>query len=214
MASILKRAFRRLWYGKPIIVVSGLPRSGTSMAMKMLQAAGFELVLDGVRTADDDNPKGYFELERVKDLAEETDKSWLKATRGKAIKIVSSLLTELPPDNSYKIIFMRRNLDEVLASQSKMLKNRNESSGTTDDELREMYKSHLDKISFMIRFRDHFEAIDIPYRQVIRDPLEQATRINEFLGGCYDVEKMAAVVDNSLYRNRAKNDKVGTDSTG
>jgi hypothetical protein len=204
MAGIVKTVLQRLRYGKPVIVVSGLPRSGTSMAMKMLDAAGLELVVDGVRTADEDNPKGYFELERVKDLGSETEKSWLKEARGKVVKIVSSLLTEVPAENHYKIIFMRRDLDEVLASQSKMLVRRDETSETSDEALREMYTSHLEKISFLIRFRDYLEAIYIPYSEVIENPLEQAKRINQFLGGHYDVEKMAAVVDRKLYRNRAK----------
>jgi hypothetical protein len=174
------------------------------MAMKMLDAAGLEMVMDGLRTADEDNPKGYFELERVKDLGSETDKSWLKQARGKVVKIVSSLLTEVPANNRYKIIFMRRDLDEVLASQAKMLIRRGETSETSDEALREMYTSHLEKISFQIRFRDYLEAIYVPYREVIENPLEQAKRINQFLGGHYDVEKMAAVVDSKLYRNRAK----------
>jgi hypothetical protein len=204
MAGIVKAALQRLRYGKPIIVVSGLPRSGTSMAMKMLDAAGLELMVDGIRTADDDNPKGYFELEQVKDLGNETDKSWLKQARGKVIKIVSSLLTEVPASNRYKIIFMRRELDEVLASQAKMLVRRGETSETSDEALREMYTSHLEKITFMIRFRDYLEAIYVPYREVIENPLAQAKRINQFLGGHYDVEKMAVVVDSKLYRNRAQ----------
>lgn len=204
MAGIVKAALQRLRYGKPIIVVSGLPRSGTSMAMKMLDAAGLELVIDGVRTADEDNPKGYFELERVKELGNEIDKSWLKHARGKVVKIVSSLLTEVPASNRYKIIFMRRDLDEVLASQAKMLVRRGETSETSDDALREMYTSHLEKITFMLRFRDYFDAIYVPYREVIKNPLAQAKRINQFLGGHYDVEKMAAVVDSKLYRNRAE----------
>jgi hypothetical protein len=204
MAGIVKAALQRLRYGKPVIVVSGLPRSGTSMAMKMLDAAGLEMVIDGVRTADEDNPKGYFELERVKDLGNETDKSWLKQARGKVVKIVSSLLTEVPASNRYKVIFMRRDLDEVLASQAKMLVRRGETSETSDESLREMYTSHLEKITFQIRFRDYLEAIYVPYREVIENPLEQAKRINQFLGGHYDVERMAAVVDSKLYRNRAK----------
>ena len=91
MASILSRIVRRLKYGRPVVIVSGLPRSGTSMAMKMLEAGGMELVVDNIRTADEDNPKGYYEDERVKDLAEMKDKEWLDGARGKVIKVVSSL---------------------------------------------------------------------------------------------------------------------------
>lgn len=203
MSSKLMKLYRRLRYGSPIIVVSGLPRSGTSMAMKMLDAAGIKMVMDGVREADEDNPKGYFELERVKDLADDDDKSWLRQARGKAVKIVSSLLTSLPPCHNYKVIFMRRNLEEVLASQTKMLERRGETSEVSDDALRDMYAKHLEKILFLLRYRAYFEFIDVPYSDVVANPLEQASRINEFLGGTFDLEEMAAAVDKNLYRNRA-----------
>src|SRR5688572_29274329 len=97
---------RRWRYGQPIVVVSGLPRSGTSMAMKMLEAGGLVVVTDNVRTADDDNPRGYYEDERVKDLARDANRTWLRDARGKAIKIISFLLKDLPPDNNYKVLFM------------------------------------------------------------------------------------------------------------
>ena len=105
----------------PIIVVSGLPRSGTSMMMGMLEAGGLELVVDGIRAADEDNPRGYYELERVKDLAKAEDKSWLITLQGKGVKVISLLLQHLPEAYNYKIIFMRRSIAEVLDSQSKML---------------------------------------------------------------------------------------------
>ena len=117
---------RRLRYGPPIVVVSGLPRSGTSMAMKMLEAGGLAVVTDNVRAADDDNPRGYYEDERVKDLARDANRAWLRDARGKAIKIISFLLKDLPPDNNYKVLFMERDLGEVLASQQKMLDHRGE----------------------------------------------------------------------------------------
>ncbi len=194
---------KRLRYGDPIVIISGLPRSGTSMAMKMLDAGGLELVLDGIRTADEDNPKGYFEDERVKDLGEMRDKSWLKDVRGKAIKIVSSLLPHLPETNTYKIVFMRRDISEVLASQAKMLVRRGETNESNDDDMRRMYENHLEKVEFQIGFRPHLEAIFVHYRDVLDDPRTQAERINEFLGCTLDVDKMAGVVDKSLYRNRA-----------
>lgn len=203
MSSQLKQWYRRLRYGKPIIVVSGLPRSGTSMAMKMLEAAEVPLVIDGVREADEDNPKGYFELEKVKDLQDADDRTWLVSARGKAIKIVSSLLSSLPANNNYKIIFMKRALDEVLASQAKMLERRGESSETSDEAMRELYTAHLEKTRFLLRFREQFDWIEVPYAGVIENAEVQARRINQFLGGCLDTEKMAAVVDSRLYRNRA-----------
>ncbi len=141
MGSILGGLMRRLKYGKPIVLVSGLPRSGTSMAMKMLSAGGMETIVDNIRTADEDNPKGYFEDERVKELAEMDDTTWIRAARGKVIKVVSSLLQYLPKDNSYKVIFMRRNLHEVLASQAKMLERRGEENTADDDDMLRMYRS-------------------------------------------------------------------------
>jgi len=161
MTSMLWNLAQNMKYGKPVVIVSGLPRSGTSMAMKMLEAGGMELVVDNIRTADEDNPKGYYEDERVKDLAETEDKPWLREARGKVIKVVSSLLNHLPDDNRYKVVFMRRNLYEVLASQTKMLVRRDESSHTEDEELLEMYKAHLGKVEFhggLCRRRSRCEA--------------------------------------------------------
>jgi len=206
MASKLRDLLRRLKYGRPVVIVSGLPRSGTSMAMKMLEAGGMELVVDNVRTADVDNPKGYYEDERVKNLAEMEDTSWFRAARGKVIKVVSSLLNYLPTDNAYKVIFMRRNLHEVLASQAKMLERRGEKSQTEDQELLAMYEAHLDKVEFQLRFRPHFEALYVNYADVVSDPLSQARLMAGFVGGGLDVSKMAAAVDGSLYRNRATAD--------
>jgi hypothetical protein len=202
MFSILHSLTRRLKYGRPVVIVSGLPRSGTSMAMKMLEAGGMELVVDNIRTADEDNPKGYYEDERVKDLAEMEEKAWLRDARGKVIKVVSSLLNYLPSTNSYKVVFMLRNLHEVLASQTKMLDRRNEDSHTEDEELLAMYESHLEKVQFQLRFRSNFEALYVDYASVVAEPAREAQRIAEFVGGGLDAKRMAGAVDGSLYRNR------------
>src|SRR3990172_6980314 len=121
MLEALRRKLTRKSRGEPIVVVSGLPRSGTSMMMRMLEGGGVPILADGERTADIDNPKGYFELERIKDLETETDKSYLRAARGKAVKVISFLIKDLPDENDYRIVFMRRDLGEVLASQQKMI---------------------------------------------------------------------------------------------
>lgn len=202
MTSSFRRLYRRLRYGEPIIVVSGLPRSGTSMTMKMLQAGGVGLLTDSLRTADEDNPKGYFELERVKELEKETDKSYLKEARGKAIKVISFLLKDLPGANNYKVLFMNRNLDEVLASQAKMLARRGEASSTDDDKMKELWESHLWKVRYQLAHQPHFEAIEVSYKEVIENPRGEAQRIARFIGGALDVEKMAGAVDDQLYRNR------------
>lgn len=203
MASSIQRFYRNIRYGEPIIVVSGLPRSGTSMTMKMLEAGGVAIVTDEIRSADEDNPKGYFELERVKDLEKDADKSWLAEARGKAVKIISFLLKDLPKDNNYKVLFMNRHIDEVLASQAKMLTRRGETSETSDGKMRELYENHLWKVRYLIKNQPYLETLNINYKDVLENPGAQAKRIAEFTGLDLDVNKMAGVVDGELYRNRA-----------
>lgn len=200
----MKRLFRRLRYGEPVIVVSGLPRSGTSMAMQMLAAAGIPVVTDGVREAGIDNPKGYYEDQRVMDLhKEDQDGGWLRDARGKAIKIISFLLKDLPETNNYKVIFMKRALPEVLASQKKMLERREEENETPDDRMLELWEDHLWKARYLLKHRDQFDLLEINYPDVIADAEKEARRIKEFLGLPLDVSKMASAVDDKLYRNRA-----------
>ncbi|MGH9339928.1 MAG: sulfotransferase [Acidobacteriota bacterium] len=199
-------SFRRLFPAKrrlePIIVVSGLPRSGTSMLMKMLEAGGMEIFSDGLRQSDEDNPKGYFEFERIKNLHKEKDKSWLAETRGKAVKIISDLLTELPGEHRYKIIFMHRDLDEVIASQNKMLTRRGESLAQDDQKIRELFSSHLRRVGVWLRKQSNIEVVDLHYREILDDPLAQAQLMRRFLDLSLDAEKMAQAVDSTLYRNR------------
>jgi hypothetical protein len=199
---VLKKLLRKLKYGDPVIVVSGLPRSGTSMMMKMLEAAGLPILTDQVRKADDDNPKGYYEYERVKDLEKETDKSYVRQARGKVLKVISFLLKDLPPDNYYRVIFMLRDVDEVLASQNKMLHNRGESNEVEDAKMREVYHKHLVKVRRLVGGLPNFEMLELDHKAALADPLDCAERVSRFLGGRYDVEAMAGVVDESLYRNR------------
>jgi len=199
----LARSYRRLRYGQPIVVVSGLPRSGTSMIMKMLEAGGLAVVTDGLRTADEDNPKGYYEVERVKDLGQEAEKGWLSEARGKAIKVISYLLKSLPPTLNYKVVFIRRDLDEVLASQRKMLARRGETEDTAPERMRALFEDDLWRAGYQIKRRPEFESIEVHYSAVLARPLEEAGRIAAFLGGGLDVEAMAAAVDPQLYRNRA-----------
>jgi hypothetical protein len=200
----LQRFLLKRKLGPPVVVVSGLPRSGTSMLMNMLSAGGLELVTDRVRTADEDNPKGYFEDERVKALAETPDKTWLRDARGKVVKIISFLLKELPDDCYYQVIFMRRDLGEVVASQNKMLDRRGETGGGTDDQkMMELYRGHLRKVDVLLEDRPNFERLDVEYREVLDDPRGHAKRIVRFLGSRLDVERMVQAVDPRLYRNRA-----------
>lgn len=202
MASQIATFVRRLRYGKPVVVVSGLPRSGTSMTMKMLEAGGLELVTDGIRTADEDNPKGYFELERVKNLHQEADRSWLRDARGRGLKVISFLLDKLPPTNNYRVLFMHRNLDEVLASQAKMLDRRGETTDTDDDRMKELWDQHLFRTKLLLRREPRFETLHLRYTDVLQAPEEAATTIRDFLGIDLEVRRMVEVVDPNLYRNR------------
>lgn len=203
MANPLSSFLRRFTVGEPIVVVSGLPRSGTSMAMKMLEAGGMKVVTDGKRSADGDNPKGYYEDERVMDLGKTKNRSWLRESRGRAIKIISFLLKDLPESNDYKIIFMRREMSEVLASQQKMLDNREEQTATEDQAMAEMYAEHLQHTRFMLGYRKHFETLYVDYRAALDDPETVVAEIANFVGGDLDRRAMAEVVDPELYRNRA-----------
>lgn len=193
-------------YGRPIVVVSGLPRSGTSMAMKMLQAGGLEVMTDGLRQADASNPKGYFELEAVKQLDKNGDTAWLKGARGKAVKIISFLLTWLPEEHDYRVVFMQRDLHEVLASQNTMLIENAERPGTPeeDEQMRQHYEAHLSKVHRFLASRRCFSVLRVDYRTVLERPRDEAQRIDEFLGGGLDVERMAEVSDPTLYRHRAR----------
>lgn len=195
--------FKRLKYKQPVIVVSGLPRSGTSMLMRMLESGGLSVWTDSLRAADDDNPKGYFELERVKTLDKGGDKIWVREARGKVFKVISFLLKDLPPDNFYKVIFIRRDLDEVLASQNKMLVNRGESTDATSDEkMKQNYETHLRKTQYFLKNEKNFDVLYVDHRAIVQDGPSQARLINEFLGGVLNEKAMAQAVDPSLYRNR------------
>jgi LPS sulfotransferase NodH len=186
---------------QPIVVVSGLPRSGTSMMMKMLQAGGLELVTDSIRNADDDNPNGYFEFERVKQMSA-GDRTWLDGAMGKVVKVISALLEYLPSDCSYKIIFMEREIKEVLASQKKMLDHRKETSTISDEEMAEQYRAHLKAVKPWLARQPHMEVLYVGYNSMITDPEPLCLRVIEFLGLPLDLPKMLAVPNAQLYRNR------------
>ncbi len=203
MFGFLRKAYLRKKLGPPVVIVSGLPRSGTSMMMKMLTAAGLEIVTDNVRTADPDNPKGYFEYERVKELDKGGDKGWLREHKGKVLKIISFLLKDLPDDCFYQVIFMRRDLEEVIASQNKMLDRRGEPRDEAGDEkMIQLYRNHLRKVELILEQRPNVGLLDVSYRQVIDEPQEQAVRVAKFLGLKVEPDRVASAVDRRLYRNR------------
>jgi hypothetical protein len=185
-----------------IVIVSGLPRSGTSMMMSMLDAAGIPPVIDGVRKADDDNPKGYYEFERVKKIKE--DKAWLDDAKGKAVKMISQLLLDLPDTHKYKVLFMRRSIDEILASQKQMMVRRGtwKEGGPTDAEMRKLLLAHVEQVLSQIATRKNFELTVVDYNELLRDAPAGIRLVNRFLGGQLNTDAMAKVVDQALYRQR------------
>ncbi len=186
-----------------IIIVSGLPRSGTSMMMKMLAAAKIEVFTDNFRVADEDNPEGYFEFERVKKL-KHGDFEWLPQAKGKAVKVISALLEFLPPQFKYRVVFMQRRMDEILASQRKMLANRGEAVGSVGDgTMAELYQKHLDTVKRWLSRQPNFRVLAVEYNRLLTDPAEDLVRLSQFLNRPVDLEQMQAVIDTSLYRQRS-----------
>ena len=199
--SFLKKLFKPK--KQPITIVSGLPRSGTSMMMKMLETGGIPPLTDKLREADDDNPKGYYEFERVKKM-DKGDLAWLPDAEGKAVKIISALLKYLPSDYEYNIIFIRRHIDEILASQRKMLVNRGEGTDKLNDaEMADLFSKHVRMTEKWIADQPNVNVLYIHYSDILSNPQPQAEKVNAFLGGKLDVEQMTAVVDPTLYRNKA-----------
>ena len=184
-----------------ITVVSGLPRSGTSMLMKMLAAGGLEPLTDGLRSADADNPGGYYEFEKVKQLDNEA--GWLAAAMGKTVKVISQLLDKLPVDKQYKIVFALRDMDEILASQRAMLKRRGRADdGVPDAEIAAVFNRHLQEVREWLAGQGHMEVLYVDYAAILQAPLVESQRIVDFLALPLDVPQMAGVVDESLYRQR------------
>lgn len=185
-----------------IIVVSGLPRSGTSMMMKMLEAGGLPILTDNLREADANNPKGYYEFERVKELPN-GDHGWVPEAGGKVVKIVTGLIMHLPSDARYKVIFMQRAMKEVLSSQKKMLGRLGKEDDKVEDEkMKKIYQEHLKQVNAWIAKQPNIEVLYVNYNTMLGSPLESLQKIREFLGGDMDVNVMAAVVDKELYRER------------
>ncbi len=169
--------------------------------MKMLEAGGLEVVIDGIREADSDNPKGYYEFERVKQLDKE-DTDWVEQAHGKVVKVISALLEHLPPGYSYRVLFMNRQMAEVLASQRKMLERRGEESQISDEKLAELLGKHVLKTKSWLAAQPNFSVLDVDYNAMLADPSPFVPEINRFLGGMLNETAMMAVVDPNLYRNR------------
>jgi hypothetical protein len=184
-----------------LTIVSGLPRSGTSLMMKMLEAGGLPVLVDNVREADVDNPRGYYEFEPVKAL--KSDASWVGPARGKAVKMVYLLLLDLPAGHEYRVLFMRRNLDEILASQKAMLDRLGKASPLDDTKMAALFRDGLARFDAWVGGRPNFQVLDVSYNAMVSDPAPLAREVDRFLGGGLDLDAMTRVVDPSLYRNRA-----------
>lgn len=198
---VLKGLFGRR--RKPIIVVSGLPRSGTSMMMRMLDMGGVPVLTDEIRAPDLDNPKGYYEFERVKKLPQ-GDIAWLADAQGKAVKIIGALLRHLPAAYTYKILFMRRAMVEVLASQRQMLIRRGEDPDGIDDQaMAELFDKHVAQVVAWMEQQPNVSYLDVDYNAVLTDPAPAVRAIQGFLDRPLDLEAMAAAVDPRLHRQRA-----------
>jgi hypothetical protein len=182
-----------------IIVVSGLPRSGTSLMMQMLDRGGIPIVTDRIRAADIDNPRGYYEWEVVKRTKQ--DASWVPQSRGKAVKLVSPLLYDLPVVERYRILFMQRDLDEVLDSQEKMLQRRNQAA-VPRDQMKASFQLHLERLIGWLGQQRHMQLMPVVYHQLIAAPEQQLAKITHFLDRHLDHNAMLQTIDPTLYRNR------------
>ena len=186
-----------------ITVVSGLPRSGTSLMMQMLSAGGLPLLSDNQRAADESNPRGYFEFEPVKRTR--ADQSWLGLAQGHAVKVIHFLLRELPTDGrfTYRVIFMKRPLAEILASQRVMLERQGKASAD-EAALTKIYQSQLLQVKEWLAAQPTFSFRSVDYHRALGNPLDVAEEINAFLGGDLDVAAMAGAVDATLYRQKSE----------
>ena len=192
-----------------ITIVSGLPRSGTSMMMKMLAAGGMHILTDNIRVSDEDNPRGYYELEKVKALKNGENK-WLSEAQGKAVKIISALLQHLPPQYQYKIIFMRRDLNEILASQKQMLVRRGETTDKIDDDtLGGLFQKHLLQVEKWISQQPNIGVTYVNYNDTPQNPEPDIQKVIQFLDMSLDKSLMQGVPEKNLYHQRGRKTRYG-----
>jgi hypothetical protein len=186
-----------------ITIVSGLPRSGTSLMMQMLVAGGMAALSDGERRADADNPRGYFEWERIKQLPQ--DPNCIAEAEGKVVKVISRLLISLPAGHEYRVLFMQRPMPEVLASQDEMLRRRGTyKQGADPAVITGAFEKHLREVYAWLDAASYVRWLQVSYRDILNKPMDAAQRIAEFLEIHLNVDAMADQADMSLYRNRAK----------
>jgi len=186
-----------------ITIVSGLPRSGTSLMMQMLSAGGIPALTDGQRQPDTDNPRGYYEWERIKQLPQ--DPNCIAEAEGKVVKVISQLLLALPAGKDYRVIFLERPLPEVVASQSEMIRRRGtQGAGLSEPALIAGLQAHLNQVNAWLGRRPEIHIHRVQYREVLRDPVHISEEIQRFLDHPLDAQAMAQQVDPSLYRCRSE----------
>jgi hypothetical protein len=184
-----------------ITVVSGLPRSGTSLMMQMLHAGGLPALTDGLRAADENNQRGYLEYEPVKRLR--SDRSWLPQARGHVVKIIHLLLRELRLDGTlqYRIVFMQRPVEEVIASQHSMLQ-REGKAGADPAVLRKAFEGQLAQLQAWLANQPELAVLAVPYHRVIGQPQAVAEELAGFLGLPLNTAAMVQAVEPALHRQR------------
>jgi hypothetical protein len=170
------------------------------MMMKILETAGVQTLTDNIRQADKDNVLGYYEYEPVKRI--EFENSWLGKAEGKAVKIVSPLLAKIDPSRRYKVIFMERKIEEILASQKKMMERKGSPDSVSDKEMKNIYMIHLDEIKEWLERQQNIETMYIDYNLVLEDPEPWVAKLQEFLGLDNIIDKMTATIKKDLYRQR------------
>lgn len=181
-------------------IVSGLERSGTSMLMQILDAGGIPSDFDqDSRPPDDDNPRGYFELEGGKIINKLMNKEFsFESYKGTFIKITAYGLKFLPKGN-YKIIYSQRNIEEILDSMEKMARIQDENR----DDTRIVFTKLNEMIMSQIKEREDIDVLFVNYNEIVANPTENVTKIYDFLGSTeFDLDRMIAAVDKSLYRKR------------
>lgn len=183
-----------------ITIVSGLPRSGTSLMMQMLAAGGLPILTDQQRKPDIHNPRGYCEWEAAKLLPKQPKR--IDEAEGKAVKVISELLFSVPRGRDYKLIFMERPLSEVLTSQDKMLQHSGSTELVDDALLTQAFREHMGHVVSWLELRKEIPLCRVGFRKLLGDPSGCAQTICDFLELNLNVEAMARAVDMSLYRNR------------
>jgi hypothetical protein len=184
-----------------VTIVAGVPRSGTSLMMQMLARGGIEPLTDGRRAADEDNPRGYYEYDPAKRTR--ADASWVDRAAGRAVKLAHLLVEHLPPAHEYRVVLMRRDLGEVVASQRAMLDRLGErGADLSPAQLAAAYERQLGRVRAWLDKQPNVRFIEVDYNELIRAPEKVVAALAELFEGRVNAEAMRAAIDPELYRRR------------